>query len=83
MSVNQKPDTFRLWPPLIYGSGIVLVPTLLERLLPKPMAWAVGVFVWSVLFYAVENRFNLRHANFAKYLIGVAAMSLVFFVLMR
>jgi hypothetical protein len=83
MSVNRKPDTFRLWPPLIFGSGVVLVPTLLERVMSKPAAWGVGFFVWSVLFYAVENRFNVFHANFAKYLIAVAALSFVFFVLMR
>ncbi len=81
--MNHEQGKFRFWPPLTFGAGLVLVPTLLETWMSKPVAWSIGFFVWSALFYAVENRFNVFHANFAKYLIGLAVLSLIVSAVMR
>ena len=63
----------------MFGVGIPFVGLLFHRWLPQPAAVAVGIFLWSMLFYFVPPKWSQR--TFPQHLVLSLAISAVIFVI--
>jgi hypothetical protein len=70
MITEKKPNGFAIWKPLLFGLSLPVVVRILERWLSEPLAWGLGLFALSMLFYSTPPR--IRGVTFMKSLLWSA-----------
>jgi hypothetical protein len=71
-----------IWKPFILGAGIVGLAKLLHLWLSDPIAWALGAFVATMLFYETPPRIG-SPPDVRMSILGSAGTGLLAFVLAK
>ena len=72
MAESERERTPSVWKSMTFGFFLPIVVWILHVRLSEPLAWGLGTFIWTWLFYLIPPKTHLR-MNFIKALLLSAA----------
>ncbi len=78
MAESERQNTPSVWKSVMFGFCLPIVVRILNVWLSEPLAWGLGTFIWTWLFYLIPPRTQLRMSFFKALLLSLAGAIAVY-----